>query len=142
MFDFDATLPLMALQFVVLTVLLNKVFFQPISKAIDERDSYIRSNRAQAAESLANAEKLASQYEKELADSRRQAQDTIAAAQAEAREVVAQQVAQAQSEAQQQREQAQVALDRDKAAALAELEGQVDALSQQILGKLLGSLAA
>ncbi len=37
MFDFDATLPLMAVQFLLLTAILNVVFFKPLSKAIEER---------------------------------------------------------------------------------------------------------
>lgn len=142
MFDFDATLPLMALQFVLLTVLLNAVFFKPMGKALDERDGYIRKNKAESAETLAAAEKLAKQYEQELADSRRQAKELIAQAQTEARELMAQQIAQAQAEAQQQREQTQRELDQQKQEALQSLEQQVDALSQEILGKLLGSQAA
>ena len=59
MFDFDATLPLMALQFVLLTFLLNAVFFKPISNTLDERDGYIRTNKSEAAEYLEAAEKLA-----------------------------------------------------------------------------------
>lgn len=142
MFDFDATLPVMALQFILLTVILNAVFFKPLSKSIDERDGYIRSKQADAAERLANAEKLAKQYEQALAESRKQAQSTIATAQAEAQAIVAKQLAEAQAEAQQTREQFQRELDSQKQDALAALEGQVDALSQQIIQKLLGSPAA
>lgn len=142
MFDFDATLPVMALQFVLLTFLLNAVFFKPISKTIDERDGYIRDNKASTAEYLEAAEKLAKQYEQELASSRKQAQQLIAQAQTEAKEVVDKQVAQAQAEAQQQREQVQKELDQQKAEAFQALAPQVDVLSQQILDKLLGAHAA
>ncbi len=142
MFDFDATLPLMALQFVLLTFLLNAVFFKPISKTLDERDGYIRTSQASAAERLEASKKLAKQYEQELANSRKQAQQLIADAQAEAQETVAQQIAQAQSEAQQRREQVQKELDQQKQEAFQSLQGQVDVLSQQILDKLLGARAA
>jgi len=37
LFDFNATLPLMALQFVLLTVVLTFIFYKPVSKVIDER---------------------------------------------------------------------------------------------------------
>ncbi|MGL5796158.1 MAG: F0F1 ATP synthase subunit B', partial [Waterburya sp.] len=37
MFDFDATLPLMAVQFLLLTALLNAVFYKPLTKVLDER---------------------------------------------------------------------------------------------------------
>lgn len=139
LFDFDATLPLMALQFLVLVAVLNQVFYKPLSKSIDGRDEYVRSNLLEARERLEKAEKLAAQYEQELAQTRRKAQATIAAAQADAQKTADQEMAQAQQEAQMQREQAQQEIEQQKAQALATLEQQVDSLSRQILEKLLGS---
>lgn len=138
LFDFDATLPLMALQFILLVVVLNAVFYKPLSKAMDDRDDYIRNNLLEARERLAKAERLRTQYEQELAETRRKSQATIAAAQADAQKITAQKMAQAQAEAQVQREQALREIEQQKAEALASLEQQVDALSSQILEKLLG----
>ena len=142
MFDFDATLPLMAAQFLLLMVALNAVFYKPLMKSLDDRDGYIRSTQTGAQERLANAENLAKQYEKELADTRRQSQSVITHAQAEAQKIAATQIAEAQKEAQVQREQVQQELDQQKAAAMQSLEQQVDGLSRQILEKLLGSQVA
>lgn len=138
LFDFDATLPLMALQFLVLVAVLNAVFYKPLTKAIDERDDYVRKNLLEARERVAKAEKLSKQYEQELAETRRKAQATIAAAQADAKKIATDKMTQAQQEAQVQREQAQQEIEQQKAEALASLEQQVDALSRQILEKLLG----
>ena len=44
LFDFNATLPLMAIQFILLTVVLTFVFYKPVSKTIDERETYINDN--------------------------------------------------------------------------------------------------
>lgn len=137
MFDFDATLPLMAVQFLLLTALLNVVFYKPLTKAIEDRADYIRSNETEARERLAKAERLAQQYEQELAATRKQYQATIAAAQADAQKIAAQKTAEAQQEAQAQREQAQQELDQQKQVAMQALEQQVEALSRQILDKLL-----
>lgn len=138
LFDFDATLPLMALQFILLVVVLNAVFYKPLSKAIDDRDDYLRKNLLEARERLTKAEKLAQQYEQELAETRRKSQATIAAAQADAQKIAAEKMAQAQGEAQVQREQAAQEIEQQKAEALSSLEQQVDALSRQIIEKLLG----
>jgi F-type H+-transporting ATPase subunit b len=121
-----------------LVVVLNAVFYKPLNKAIDDRDDYIRNNLLEARERLAKAERLRTQYEQELAETRRKSQATIAAAQADAQKITAQKIAQAQSEAQVQREQALGEIEQQKAEALASLEQQVDALSGQILEKLLG----
>lgn len=142
LFDLDATLPLMAVQFVLLAVALNALFYKPLGKVLDERDGYISSNHVDAAERLAKAEQIAKQYQQELAETRRQAQTVIAEAQDEAQKIASQTVAAAQQEAQAQREQVQRELDEQKSQAMTTLEQQVDGLSRQILDKLLGSLAA
>jgi F-type H+-transporting ATPase subunit b len=139
LFDFDATLPLMAIQFLLLALVLNATFYKPLSKAIDDRDDYIRTNQLEARERLSKAEQLAKQYEQELAAARRQSQTIIADAQAEAQKMAAQKIAEAQKEAQAQREQAAQEIEQQKQEALGSLEQQVDALSRQILEKLLGS---
>ena len=61
MFDFDATLPLMAVQFLILTFLLNQIFYKPLGQAIDSRAEYIRKNKADAKERLSKAKELAAQ---------------------------------------------------------------------------------
>ncbi|MBD2136610.1 F0F1 ATP synthase subunit B' [Anabaena sp. FACHB-1237] len=138
MFDFDATLPLMALQFLLLAAVLNVIFYKPLTKVLDDRDNYIRTNNLDARERLAKAERLAGEYEQQLASARRQSQLTIEAAQNEAKKITAQKIAQAQQEGQVQREQAAKEIEQQKQAAMATLEAQVDALSNQILEKLLG----
>jgi F-type H+-transporting ATPase subunit b len=140
MFDFDATLPLMAVQFLLLVAVLNIVFFKPMTKVIEERSDYIRTNEADARERLAKAESLAQQYQQELAETRKQYQATIAAAQADAQKISAQKIADAQREAQSEREQAQKELDRQKQEAMQALEQQVDSLSREILNKLLAGV--
>lgn len=141
LFDLDATLPLMAVQFVLLAIILNAVFYKPLGDAIDERDDYVRSTTADAEERLAKAEKLAQEYEQALASARRDAKQLVEDAQAEAQEIGANAMAAAQQEAQAQREAVQKELDAQKQSAMAALEQQVDALSQQILSKLLGAAA-
>lgn len=142
LFDLDATLPLMAIQFVLLAVILNALFYKPLGKAIDERDGYIRSNKVDAAERLSKAEQIAKAYQQELAETRRQAQSVIAEAQEAAQKLAAQSMAEAQQEAQAQREQVQKELDEQKRQAMASLEQQVDGLSRQILDKLLSTVAS
>lgn len=141
MFDFDATLPLMAVQFLLLAALLNVVFYKPLTKVLDERDDYIRKNELGARERLAKAEQLTKQYEQQLAETRRQSQALITNAQAEAQKIAAQKVAEAQQEAQEKREQAQREIEQQKQEALQSIDQdqQVEALSRQILEKILGS---
>ena len=74
LFDFNATLPLVAIQFVLLTVLLNIILYNPLLTIIEERKEYILTNLGKASELLAEANKLTEEYEQELANVRKEAQ--------------------------------------------------------------------
>ena len=138
MFDFDATLPMMALQFVLLAIVLNAIFYKPLNKVLDDRADFFSTQRAQAKEKLAKAQSLTTQYEEQLGEARRQSQAIIANAQADAKRIADEQIAQAQQTAQAERESAAQAIEQEKQAAMQSLEQQVEALSGQILSKILG----
>nr|QCI09087.1 ATP synthase CF0 subunit II [Inkyuleea mariana] len=139
LFDFNATLPLMALQFLALTVVLNLIFYKPVSNILDERDEYIRNSLTTASASLLKAEELTQKYEQELAESRKQAQDLIKNAQKEAQEIVSVKIKAAQQDAEKLISDAYSQLNIQKEQALIRLETQIDILSDQIKLKLLGN---
>jgi F-type H+-transporting ATPase subunit b len=74
LFDIDATLPLVAIQFVLLTVILNAILYNPLLTIIDERKEYILTNLGKASELLSEANRLTTQYEQELNSVRKEAQ--------------------------------------------------------------------
>lgn len=140
LFDFDATLPIMAAQILILVAVLNNIFFKPLTKAIDDRNDYVRTNIAEAKDRLAKAESLALQYETELAETRKAAQLILLNAQSEANKVRAAKIAETLAESQSQVAAAKAEIAQQKVEAMATLDAQVDALSRQILEKLLGNL--
>lgn len=139
LFDFDLTLPLIAVQFLVLVALLNVLFYKPLTRILDERAEYIRNNLNEAKENAKKSEELAQKFEDQLKAVRRESQEIIAQAQVEAQEQAAKNIAQAQQEVQAQREKATAEITAQKQEALQSLESQVDALSRQILEKLVGA---
>ena len=74
LFDINATLPLVAIQFLLLMVVLNVVLYNPLLTVIEERKEYILTNLSEASKILAEANKLTTQYDQELEDVRKQAQ--------------------------------------------------------------------
>ena len=74
LFDFNLTLPLIAIQFVLLTVILNIILYNPLLTIIEERKEYILTNLGKASELLSEANKLTAQYEQELTNVRKEAQ--------------------------------------------------------------------
>jgi len=77
LFDIDATLPLVAIQFLLLMVILNVILYTPVLSVIDERNKYIFNNLAKASDMLTKANDLTSQYEHELIGVRKESQIDI-----------------------------------------------------------------
>jgi F-type H+-transporting ATPase subunit b len=138
LFDFNATLPLMALQFVLLTVLLTFLFYKPISNTLEERETFINKNLTEASDTLLKADQLYQEYEEQLKTARTDAQFVIAQSEKEAKEIVASEIEQARKDAANLIEQTNKELEAQKVLALQKLESQVDELSQLIKEKLLG----
>ena len=74
LFDINATLPLVAIQFILLVVLLNIILYSPLLNIIEGRKEYILTNLGKASELLEEANKLTTQYEQELSRVRKEAQ--------------------------------------------------------------------
>ena len=138
LFDFNATLPLMAIQFILLTVVLTFVFYKPVSKVIDEREAYINGNLTTASEKLIKADELYSEYDEQLKAARVNAQAIIGKSEKEAKDAVALEINQARQDATKLIEKTNKELETQKDLALQQLETQVDELSQLIKEKLLG----
>jgi F-type H+-transporting ATPase subunit b len=128
----------MALQFILLTVVLTFIFFKPVSKVIDERETYINGNLTTASEKLIKADELYNEYDEQLKTARVNAQAIIAKSEKEAKDVVAVEIDQARQDAAKLIEKTNKDLEAQKSLALQQLETQVDELSQLIKEKLIG----
>nr|YP_010338078.1 ATP synthase CFO B' subunit subunit II [Erythrolobus coxiae]UNJ17663.1 ATP synthase CFO B' subunit subunit II [Erythrolobus coxiae] len=142
LFDFNATLPLLMIQFLVLMVILNILYYKPIIKVLDERDEYIRTSLTTASTNLTRANELTKQYEEELAEARKKAQGIISTSKKEAQDIVYKNIQEAQKDAENIVAQASKQLNIQKEEALKTLESQVDILSEKIKDKLLAGQAA
>ncbi len=74
LFDINATLPLIAIQFILLVLLLNIILYKPLLTIIEERNEYILTNLGKASEILLEANRVTAEYEKELSNIRKEAQ--------------------------------------------------------------------
>jgi F-type H+-transporting ATPase subunit b len=138
LFDFNATLPLMALQFVLLTTVLTFIFYKPVAKVLEERETYISKNLTDAADKLLKADEFYKQYDEQLKTARSEAQAVIAKSESEAKDIVTSEINQARQDAAQLIQQTNKELEAQKSLALQKLEAQVDELSELIKEKLLG----
>ena len=81
LFDINATLPLVVIQFIFLVIVLNIILYTPLLTIIEERKEYILVNLGKASEILAEANQLTTQYEEELTNIRKAAQLEITTSQ-------------------------------------------------------------
>ena len=138
LFDFNATLPLMAIQFILLTVALTFVFYKPVAKVLDDRETYISTNLTSASEKLLTADDLYKQYEEQLKTSRVDAQSVIAQSEKEAIDAVAAEISEARADAARLIDKTNKELEAQKTLAIEKLDTQVEEISQLIKEKLLG----
>jgi len=141
LFDFNATLPLMAIQFILLTVALTFVFYKPVAKVLDDRETYINTNLTSASDKLLTADELYKQYEEQLKTARVNAQTVIAQSEKEAKDAVSIEIGEARADAAKLIEKTNKELEEQKSLAIEKLDTQIDEISQLIKEKLLGKEA-
>nr|YP_009297223.1 ATP synthase CFO B' chain subunit II [Porphyridium sordidum]AOM66566.1 ATP synthase CFO B' chain subunit II [Porphyridium sordidum] len=138
LFDLNATLPLMAIQILILMVVLNSVFYKPVTNILDERNEYIKQSLTTAAENLKRANELTDRYGQiELAEARKSAQNIINQTKKKTQEEVTNSIKDVQTQIDIMILDASNELNAQKERALKNLEDQVDLLSQEIKSKLL-----
>merc|ERR1712093_602971 len=79
-FDFDATLPAMAAQFLLLTLFLEKTWFGPVGKVLDERNDKILTRVKSLSEVTGELDSLQNEAETLLKEARAEAKAKIAEA--------------------------------------------------------------
>ncbi len=139
LFDFDATLPLMAAQVVLLTYILNALFFKPVGKVVEEREDYVLTSRAEAKKKLAEVEKLETDLKNQLKGARQAAQKVIAEAEDDSDKLYKEALSLANSEANASREKVRREIDSQRESALNQLKSDADKLGDLIVQKLLAA---
>jgi F-type H+-transporting ATPase subunit b len=132
LFDINATLPLVAIQFLLLMIVLNILLYSPLLKIIDERNKYILNNLTKASQTLIQANELTTQYEQELNKIRKSAQLQIANSQKIHKEILETELNISQKNIDNLLETITTDLTIKKDIALNSLETSVEALSSEI----------
>jgi F-type H+-transporting ATPase subunit b len=139
LFDLDATLPLMAVQVVLLTFILNALFFSPVGRVVEEREGYVTTSRAEAKQKLAQTERLEADLKTQLKDARQAAQKLIQEAEQDSDKLYREALAAATADANASREQARREIDAQRESAMSQLKGDADKLGALIVDRLLAA---
>lgn len=136
-FDFNATLPVMVGEFLILMLFLDKFWFTPVGNFLDERDAMIRNQLASVGDNSAEIARLEADAEDVLKKARTEAQAQIQAARAENQAIMDEQINAAKEEVDKELEVALAALEKEKEEAMKTLDTQIDSLSAEILTRIL-----
>ncbi|MCT0200742.1 F0F1 ATP synthase subunit B' [Synechococcus sp. CS-1325] len=139
LFDLDATLPLMAIQVVVLTFILNALFFRPVGRNVEARESFLATTRTDAKQKVLQAQRLEADLSNQLKEARQKAQSLVVDAEEEMDKLYRAALASAQAEANASREVARREIDRERKQALGQLKADAELLGDQIVQRLLAA---
>jgi len=139
LFDLDATLTLMAVQVVLLTFILNALFFRPVGRAVEDREGFVSTSRAEAKQQLAQAQRLEADLTDQLKEARQEAQKLIVEAEQQSDRLYRDALATAQAESIAVREKARREIEAEKQQAMASLQADADRLGSLIVDRLLAA---
>jgi len=137
LFDIGATLPLVAIQFLMLMFLLNILLYNPLLTLINERNEYVLDNLNKASEMTLAAKELNVKYESELAITKKEAKLEITELQKIQQEKFNNELKLSQKHIETLIQTVLESFNAKKSTTLNNLENEIKILSNQMLNKLL-----
>ncbi len=137
LFDINATLPLMAIQVVALTYILNSLFFKPVGNVVEKREKFVSNNIIEAKNKLSEVKKLEADLLTQLQSARTEAQRIVSEAENESDKLYKEALELANEEANASKEKARLKIESQTSAARDQLSKQADDLSELIVNRLI-----
>ena len=137
LFDINATLPLMAIQVVALTYILNSLFFKPVGNVVEKREKFVSNNIIEAKNKLSEVKKLEADLLTQLQSARTEAQRIVSEAEDESDKLYKDALELANNEANAAKEKARLEIESQTSAARDQLSKQADDLSELIVNRLI-----
>ena len=137
LFDINATLPLMAIQVVALTYILNSLFFKPVGNVVEKREKFVSDNIIEAKNKLSEVKKLEADLLTQLQSARTEAQRIVSEAEDESDKLYKEALELANNEANASNEKARLEIESQTSAARDQLSKQADDLSELIVNRLI-----
>ncbi len=137
LFDIGATLPLVAIQFLMLMFILNILLYNPLLTLINERNEYVLDNLNKASEMTLAAKELNIKYESELIITKKEAKLEITELQKIQQEKFNNELKLSQKHIETLIQTVLESFTNKKSTTLNNLENEIKILSNQMLNKLL-----
>lgn len=139
---FDATLIVILVSFIIFAIIMNKIFYLPMRRVIEERDDYIFINIDEATKINVNAQEIVNEYNQKIKTARISAQESLELHTNKAKEEKSKLILGAKTDAHKEINTAKELLNAEKNVAIENLKKDVAPLAQLVVSKILGTTVA
>ncbi|KAL0915226.1 hypothetical protein M5K25_015629 [Dendrobium thyrsiflorum] len=139
LFDFNLTLPAIALEFLLLMVALDKIYFTPLGKFMYERDAAIRAQLGDVKDTSGEVKQLEEQAAAVMKAARAEISAALNKMKKETTAELEQKLAEGKKRVEEELAEAIAALENEKEEALKALDSQIKLLGDEIVSKVLPS---
>ena len=137
MLEFNGTIIVLAISFVIFVILENFIFYRPLKKVMDDRSNYIKQNEISAGESYSAADTLGKEKNEKIARAKEKSSEiinnTTSAAQAEFDSAIKEHKLNSNKAV----EETKRLLEQEKISVHNELKKQIGAYASDIISKIL-----
>ncbi|KAG5034213.1 hypothetical protein JHK87_009123 [Glycine soja] len=137
LFDFNLTLPIIMVEFLLLMVALDKIWFTPLGKFMDERDAAIREKLSSVKDTSEEVKQLEEKANAVMAAARAEIAAALNTMKKETQAEVEQKIAEGRKKVEAELQEALSSLENQKEETIKSLDSQIAALSQEIVNKVL-----
>ncbi|CAL9156993.1 ATP synthase subunit b', chloroplastic [Musa acuminata AAA Group] len=137
LFDFNLTLPAIAIEFLLLMVALDKIYFTPLGKFMDERDAAIRAKLSDVKDTSGEVKELDDQAAAVMKAARAEISAALNQMKKESSAELEQKLAEGRKRVEAELAEALQNLERQKEETIKALDSQIAALSDEIVKKVL-----
>ncbi|KAI0502164.1 hypothetical protein KFK09_017111 [Dendrobium nobile] len=139
LFDFNLTLPAIALEFLLLMVALDKIYFTPLGKFMYDRDAAIRAQLGDVKDTSGEVKQLEEQAAAVMKAARAEISAALNKMKKETTAELEQKLAEGKKKVEEELAEALAALENEREEALKALDSQIKLLSDEIVSKVLPS---
>ncbi|KAL1562298.1 ATP synthase subunit b', chloroplastic-like [Salvia divinorum] len=137
LFDFNLTLPIIAVEFLFLMFAMDKLYYSPLGKFMDERDAAIREKLSSVKDTSAEVKQLEEQGSAMMKAARAEISAALNKMKKETQVEVEEKLAEGRRKIEAELQEALASLEKQKEDTIAALDSQIAALSQDIVNKVL-----
>lgn len=136
-FDFNLTLPIIAVQFLLLMVALDNIWFKPVAKVMDARDENIRSKLMGVRDNSSEIKKMQNEAEAILKAARIETTEALSKTKRETAAMLDEKLQESRARIEKELAASLANLEEQKEETLKSLDKQVQTLSEEILSKVI-----